>query len=93
MWALYLAAAILVQGQQDKWISFEICAVDKRQLPYRAYPSKDHGEFHIRADKIGAVTAITPRPQGIECCAIATEGGHTIFVIGSCNDVLRKIRE
>ena len=90
---LIVAAALLAHDHHlYRWITFELCAVDRSVFPHKSFASRDHSQKRLRADKIGAINDIFPIPEGIACCEIGSITGHTAFVVGSCQEVLKKIQ-
>ena len=88
----WLLALILLahDHESNRWVSFEICQVDRSQFPPVARPSPDHGVLVIRSDAILAISKIVPAPVGIQCTEIGALR-HQIFVVGTRAQVMKKL--
>ena len=85
-----LALTLLAQAP-DQWVKFDLCQLDFSQRPPVASRHRDHGVFVMRADLVHAIIEIRPEPTGIDCMQIGSTGGYTIFVIGTLEEIQRKV--
>ena len=85
--------ALILLAQSDKWVKFEICQLDLSEKPPVAMRQRDHDTFFIRSSNIDVVSDIMPKPTGLDCVQVASKAGFTVYVIGTAEEVFRKLDE
>ena len=88
----WLLAILLAHGHGPApWVEFEVCQLDFATRPPIAQRSRDHSTLMIRADRVHAVSVIHPKPDGLDCVTIGAMSGQQVHVVGTQDDVIRKL--